>query len=166
MHGDERERFCAKCSRTVVNLSQLTTAERRTLLAETDPRDLCVAYYQRLSGEYVTAEQPLTAAESRRVVQLGVTAFALGAAATALHYASPMSEPILRAQSDIAARIADVRNQVAERTTELIDQLGEQIRPQEAGLSRPGHDLPPTFPGFDSAPGTMTPRVRPSGVVC
>lgn len=152
MHGDERERFCAKCSRTVVNLSQLTTAERRTLLAETDPRDLCVAYYQRLSGEYVTAERPLTAPESRRVVQLGVTAFALGAAATALHYASPMSEPILRAQSDIAARIADVRNQVAERTTELIDQVGEQFGRKKPVSLVLGMICPPPSPALTPPP--------------
>lgn len=123
MSGDEHERFCARCSRTVVNLSRLTAAERATLLAQTDPRDLCVAYFQRLSGEYVTAEKPLTAGESRRVVQLGITALTAGAAVAALHYARPMGETVLRAQPDIAAQISSV----AERTTELIDKVGEQF---------------------------------------
>jgi len=147
MPGDERERFCARCSRTVVNLSGLTAAERATLLAQTDPRDLCVAYYQRLSGEYVTAEKPLTVGESRRVVQLGVTALAAGAAVAALHYARPIGETVLRAQPDLAARISSV----AERTTELIDHVGEKFGRKKPvtlvlGMTRAPATPPPSTP--------------------
>lgn len=50
MHGDERERFCAQCNRSVVNLSRLNAAERAALLASAAPGRLCVAYYQRLTA--------------------------------------------------------------------------------------------------------------------
>src|SRR3954471_2717301 len=81
MRGDERERFCSKCARTVVNLSLLTEEQRRVLLADARPGKLCVAYYRRLSGEFVSAETPLAKSESRAVVQFGLTALSAAALA-------------------------------------------------------------------------------------
>jgi hypothetical protein len=86
MHGDESERFCSKCSRTVVNVSLLTEAQRVALLQSVPPEQLCIAYYRRLSGEFVSAENPLSGSEARRIVQYGVAALSLGALAAAAHY--------------------------------------------------------------------------------
>ena len=75
MRGDERERCCAKCRRTVVNFSVLTEQQRLGLLARerAQPGSVCVAYYQRLSDEFVTPEKPLTSRETRRIIQVGAT---------------------------------------------------------------------------------------------
>ena len=104
MRGDERERFCAKCSRTVVNLSLLSEEQRVAVLAvaQRHPGGLCVAYYRRLNGEFVSAEAPLAPAESRRAVQFGVTALTAAALAVVAHQA-PAIAPVLDGASSAAA---------------------------------------------------------------
>jgi hypothetical protein len=79
MAGDEKERFCSRCSKTVVNLSTMTEPERQTLLAKSRPEDLCVAYYRRLKGGVVSAENPLGASEYRGLKQFGVAALSSAA---------------------------------------------------------------------------------------
>jgi hypothetical protein len=84
LRGDERARFCEKCNHTIVNFSELTEAERLNILENRGPGKLCVTYHRRLSGEYVTPENPLTAIERSHIGQLGVAALSAGALALAV----------------------------------------------------------------------------------
>lgn len=52
MEGDDDERHCARCSRTVHNLSAMREAEARRLLAGSDDR-LCVRFLSRRDGTVV-----------------------------------------------------------------------------------------------------------------
>ena len=79
MAGDEKKRFCSRCSKTVVNLSTMTEPERLALLAHSRPEDLCVAYYRRLQGGAVSAEDPLRESERAGVKQYGVAALSAAA---------------------------------------------------------------------------------------
>ena len=88
--GNERAKFCDQCGHTIVNFSTLTEAARRELLERAGPEKLCVTYYRRLSGEYVTPESPLTREERSRIKQLGVATLSAGALALA---AGCMSTP-------------------------------------------------------------------------
>jgi predicted Fe-S protein YdhL (DUF1289 family) len=88
--GDERSRFCEKCGRTITNLSELSEEERRAVLSEPRVEELCVTYYRRLSGEFVTPGNPLTQEERSKIKQLGVAALSAGALALA---AGCMSAP-------------------------------------------------------------------------
>lgn len=83
LRGDEKARFCEKCGRTITNLSELSTEARAALLAQADGKELCITYYRRLSGEFVTPENPLTPDERSRIKQLGVAALSAGAMALA-----------------------------------------------------------------------------------
>jgi hypothetical protein len=88
MRGDERQRFCSKCNRHVVNLSVLTEAQRVALLAATPREQLCVAYYQRLSGKSDTSPAPRQNAPSRRLLRLGVAAAFVTTLAAVAHHAT------------------------------------------------------------------------------
>lgn len=83
LEGDEREKFCGKCGHRVTNLSAMSTAEREALLARASEERVCVSFYRRLSGEYVTPEAPLTSEERSKIRQLGVAALSAGALALA-----------------------------------------------------------------------------------
>lgn len=98
LRGGERARFCEKCGHTIVNFSELTAAKRQELLERNGAEKLCVTYYRRLSGEYVTPDSPLTPEERSRVKQLGVAALSAGALALA---AGCMSTP--EARKSVAA---------------------------------------------------------------
>jgi hypothetical protein len=90
LRGDERARFCEKCGHTVVNFSELTAEARLKFLEDRGGEKLCATYYRRLSGEYVTPENPLTPEERSRVKQLGLATLSAGALALA---AGCMSTP-------------------------------------------------------------------------
>jgi len=83
LRGDERARFCEKCGHTITNLSELSEEARVAFLAKSGDERRCVTYYQRLSGEFVTPETPLTPEERSRIKQLGIAALAAGALALA-----------------------------------------------------------------------------------
>jgi outer membrane biosynthesis protein TonB len=124
MRGDERERFCSKCSRTVVNVSLLTVAQREALLANPPPGGLCVAYYQRLSGENVSAENPLTPFESKRIVEWGVAAASLtAAAALAVQLAPATAGSLVDNTQDLAA----LYDAAAVRGKEAVDAIGVEL---------------------------------------
>lgn len=88
LRGDEREKFCEKCGHNVTNLSELSAEARAALLAKVGKERLCFSFYQRLSGEYVTPEAPLTVEERSRIRQFGVAALSAGALALAAGCAS------------------------------------------------------------------------------
>lgn len=84
MQGGDTERFCAKCARTIVNLSALNEDERQALLRRSRPGELCIAYYKRLTGECVSAEKPLHRSELGKFRQYGYAALSAGALAVAV----------------------------------------------------------------------------------
>ena len=92
MQGSEKERFCNKCSRSVVNISLMTEEARAALLAAAKPGELCVAYYKRLNGECVSAENPLKPSELSRLRQYGVAAISAGALALAACAPAPEAD--------------------------------------------------------------------------
>ncbi len=58
MTGDDRARFCARCSKHVYNFSAMTTAEAEALIVRKEGR-LCGAYFQRTDGTTLTADCPV-----------------------------------------------------------------------------------------------------------
>lgn len=81
LQGDEKARFCEKCGCTITNLSELSEEARNTFLAQPRNGELCVTYYRRLSGEFVTPENPLTHEERSKIKQVGVAVLSAGALA-------------------------------------------------------------------------------------
>jgi hypothetical protein len=105
LRGDEREKFCTQCGHRVNNLSAISQVEREALLAKAGTERLCVSFYRRLSGEYVTAESPLTSEERSNIRQLGVAALSAGALALAAGCVSVPTQPA-RAASKETKRVA------------------------------------------------------------
>jgi len=106
LQGTERDRFCEKCGHRVTNLSALNCAERDAFLANSGGERLCVSFYRRASGEFVSAESPLTVAEKSRVRQFGVavlSASALALAAGCVSKPSPTSANPVGAETPIAS---------------------------------------------------------------
>jgi len=56
MAGNERSRFCARCNRTVVNLSVLTRVELEVLIDASKGIRLCGRYVQRPDGSMITRD--------------------------------------------------------------------------------------------------------------
>lgn len=83
LSGDERAKFCTQCGRTITNLSELDEKARLALLANASGEKICITYYRRLSGEFITPESPLTTEERASIKQLGVAALSAGALALA-----------------------------------------------------------------------------------
>lgn len=92
MSGDEREKLCAVCRRSIPNLSLMTSAERTALAEKTKTERVCASFYVRLSGEMVTAERPLTTTERSRVRQYGLVALSASALALATSCVAPRTD--------------------------------------------------------------------------
>lgn len=125
MRGNERVRFCDKCSMNVYNLSNMTKKDAEALLLSTEGR-LCVRYYHRADGSIITANCPvgLRALKSRvsgfsRAVISSVLSFFAGMAVLAgletaqnsldaaneasLDLISPVPLPVSQPQEEILA---------------------------------------------------------------
>ncbi|MEO5958984.1 MAG: hypothetical protein ABIZ49_08425 [Opitutaceae bacterium] len=160
MRGDEKERFCSKCARTVVNISLLTEAQRAALLAQTNPGELCISYYRRLSGEFVSAENPLRPAEAASVVQYGVAALTLAAAAVAVDCVPAAREAVEQTQRRLATEYYAVRESVkdyAERVKATV--TGRTPPPDPSAVMILGMIAcpPPTPPPPPAGSGAATP---------
>ena len=83
LRGNDRARYCEKCGLNVTDLSRLDADARAAFLARADTERLCVSFYRRLNGEYVTPENPLTSDERPKIRQLGVAALSASALALA-----------------------------------------------------------------------------------
>jgi hypothetical protein len=124
MRGDEKERFCSKCSRTVVNISLLTEDQRRSLLNRESSDQLCVAYYRRLSGEFVSAENPLQPAERRSLVPYGAAAaLSVGALAAAVNFDPQPNEALVKARDEIVTLCENVRRDVETEAKQIVENL-------------------------------------------
>ena len=58
MYGDDRTRFCGRCSQNVYDLSSMTRAEAEDLIRRTDGQ-LCVRFYKRRDGTILTRNCPV-----------------------------------------------------------------------------------------------------------
>lgn len=65
MVGDERARYCDKCSLHVYNLSGMTRREAEALVTSTEGR-LCVRFYRRPDGTILTRNCPVGLSALRR----------------------------------------------------------------------------------------------------
>ena len=82
MTGDERERMCASCSKTVYDVSKMTTSEAETLL-RSKGTDACLRIFRRFDGTVLTADCPVGEAKKKRAQRRGVIAGVLAGAAAA-----------------------------------------------------------------------------------
>jgi hypothetical protein len=57
MKGDEKIRFCGKCSQNVYNLSEMTQEEAEGVIQQQNG-DLCVRLYRRADGTIITKDCP------------------------------------------------------------------------------------------------------------
>jgi len=62
MAGDDRTRFCTKCSKNVHDISEMSTTEANRLLSVTN-ESVCVRLYRRTDGRVVTSDCPTTLRE-------------------------------------------------------------------------------------------------------
>jgi hypothetical protein len=69
MSGDDRARFCGRCSKHVYNLTAMTRREAEELVVRTEGK-LCVRFYRRADGTMLTADCPVGVAALRRPVLL------------------------------------------------------------------------------------------------
>jgi hypothetical protein len=88
MLGDDRVRFCTKCSKQVFNLSELTRAEAEALIAERHG-GLCGRYYQRADGTILLADCTVGGSGARARSFVLATALAAGAAYAKLRHTTP-----------------------------------------------------------------------------
>ncbi|MFT3869078.1 MAG: hypothetical protein QM715_11520 [Nibricoccus sp.] len=89
MKGAAKARYCETCQRNIPNLSLISRAEREVVLAKLGTEEVCAAFYRRLSGELVTAEELKMAGLKSTFRQLGVGALA----ATTLGFAAGCTSP-------------------------------------------------------------------------
>jgi carboxypeptidase family protein len=76
MSGDERVRFCDECSLHVYNISEMTGAEVRALVAGTEGR-ICGRLYRRADGTVLTKDCPVgLRAVRRRIARAAGVVFA------------------------------------------------------------------------------------------
>jgi hypothetical protein len=76
MRGDERVRFCARCSLNVYNLSAMTRREAESLVVRSEGR-LCVRFYRRKDGTIITRNCPVgLVALKRRASRVAAATFA------------------------------------------------------------------------------------------
>ena len=78
MRGDERVRFCARCSLNVYNLSAMTRREAERLVVSNEGR-LCVRFYRRGDGTILTQNCPAGLARLRLRVSRAASAAAAAA---------------------------------------------------------------------------------------
>jgi hypothetical protein len=82
MSGDDRARFCAKCGRSVFNLSAMARDEAERFLVENT--GACLRLYRRADGTVLTSDCPVGSRQKRRLAVLrSATVIALGVAAGA-----------------------------------------------------------------------------------
>ena len=73
MVGDERMRYCDRCSLHVYNLSGMTRQEAEALVTSTEGR-LCVRFYRRADGTILTRNCPVGLSALRRRAAHAATA--------------------------------------------------------------------------------------------
>ena len=107
MKGDDTSRFCQRCQLNVYNLSEMTDAQARTLIAEKEGR-LCVRFYRRADGTVLTKDCPdgvhRRNGRIRKMLVAGLGALAAGYGTIAATFAPPKDGN----QPDIIDQLRDV----------------------------------------------------------
>jgi len=82
MVGDERVRFCGRCSKHVYNLSAMTTDEAETLIYEREGQ-LCARFYRKKDGTILTSDCTVgrRRKRNRALALFGVAAVSVSACA-------------------------------------------------------------------------------------
>jgi hypothetical protein len=57
MHGDNRTRFCTKCSQAVHDISEMSTEEALQLVTR-DEQSVCIRIHRRTDGRVMTSDCP------------------------------------------------------------------------------------------------------------
>ena len=65
MDGDDRHRSCDRCQKNVYNISEMTSDEAASLIAQHEGK-LCVRFYRREDGTVMTKDCPVGAARVRK----------------------------------------------------------------------------------------------------
>ena len=160
MSGDERTRYCDRCSLHVYNLSGMTRREAEALVVSTEGR-LCVRFYRRADGTILTRNCPVgLLALKRRAARVAgsVLSAALGFfAGLGLNFGidCALSPSIMDESAVPAPRSAPppavVTGQMVTRAPEPVSEEGHWV------LGRKG--LPP---GFETEGDARPPRrVKP-----
>jgi hypothetical protein len=157
MRGDERERFCAKCNRTVVNLSVLTEAQRVALLASAQPGQLCAAYRRRLSRATNSPAAPLRRTTVRTVLRLGAAAAYVATVAAVANNATQPDSAVSNASHAATNSFASMRYKVEDLIDDVRVFFGGTPRYMALGMVLPSKCLPPPTPVV--APTTVSPSV-------
>jgi hypothetical protein len=108
MTGDDRARDCAKCEKTVYNISSMTRAEAEEFLAARGA-SACVRFFKRADGTILTADCPVGVKKRRRKLALtaGALAGAAGGVAIAATEATAMMggpAPVVEPHEDILGK--------------------------------------------------------------
>ena len=105
MVGDERVRFCARCSMNVYNLSGMTKSEAEHLVVQAEGR-LCIRFYRRADGTILTRNCPV----GLRALKVRAARVATATASAALSFfAGLLASTGLRGRPAVpAARIETV----------------------------------------------------------
>jgi hypothetical protein len=157
MTGDDRVRFCARCSKDVYDLSAMTADEAETFLAmHLDDEDACVRLYRRPDGRVLTSEC-VQGARNRhaRKVAVGVAAgvcaaFVATVALANVHIPSGRNLPRPRARIDVkrlaAANFDDAAFAPASSDDDEARQISAARREEEQSFGLGGIGFPPRPP--------------------
>jgi hypothetical protein len=143
MTGDAQTRHCARCDKSVYNLSAMTREAAEALLRQREGK-LCVRYFRRVDGTILTADCPVGLRRKR--VQLvaaagAMTALAAGAAAMFSRMGAPMPPPASLRQGAVApspivhappapAAVIDGRGEVSEVMGDVAFEPAPASRPR------------------------------------
>lgn len=143
MTGDAQTRHCARCDKSVYNLSAMTREAAEALLRQREGK-LCVRYFRRVDGTILTADCPVGVRRKR--VQLvaaagAMTALAAGAAAMFSRMGAPMPPPASLRQGAVApspiahappppAAVIDGRGEVSEVMGDVAFEPAPASRPR------------------------------------
>ena len=113
LHGNEREKFCTVCSRYVVNLSAMTEAERRAVLAQAkaEGKGLCVSYHRQLAGPDPEGDDAPPAPSGRRAAQLGGAVASAAALLLVAQQVPAVSKALDAAQTTAANNYLSLRDE-------------------------------------------------------
>ena len=109
MRGDERVRFCHRCSLNVYNLSAMTEREATRLVTRTEGARMCVRFYCRKDGTILTQSCPVgLRALKRRVSRITSATFAAIVSFLAGLGVAPKKEaiPVAAAQQNVIVSLS------------------------------------------------------------
>lgn len=148
MEGDERVRFCRQCTLHVYNISEMTSREAQSLIAETEGR-LCARMYRRADGTILTNDCPVGLRAVRRRV-----ARAAGAAFAALLSFCSLAFGQTRVEKVSCARGGEITVQKKTKTGMLSALSGVVVDPSDAFIV--GADVTVTDEGTGKQFGAKT----------